>query len=162
MISSQAGGSLVEDSDFLSTSAAHTRFTLRVLNPELLEVELDRTFQDYLQDESIEDAENLANTQAIFPDSESLVEESVNLGVLIRNIDDMETTYLDAEGDLKDEPDVSPLQLLSHTEVIQSLHNISRYLQSLPVSSLPTATGRQITLSTMVEQSTFLASTIHW
>ena len=153
--------SLTGNSDFLSTSTAHTRSALRALNPGLPEAELDQRIQDYLRDESVEDAEDLSNRQAILPDSGSLVEEYVNLGLLTRNIDDMETTYLDAEGDPDDELEMPPLQLLSHTEAIQSLHHVSRYLQSLPVSSLSTATGRKITLSTMVEQSTFLASAIH-
>jgi len=39
------------------------------------------------------------NIQAILPDSGSLVEEYANLGLLTWDIDDMETTYLDAEGD---------------------------------------------------------------
>ena len=73
----------------------------------------------------------------------------------------METTYLDAKGDCEDEYCVPPPKLLSHTETIQSLYNISRYLQSLPVSSLPTVTRRTISLFTIVEQSTFLASAIH-
>lgn len=83
------------------------------------------------------------------------------MGVLTRNIDEMETTYLDAEGDSDDELEIPPLPLLSHTEAIQFLHKVSLYLPSLPVRSLSTATGRKITLSTMVEQSIFLASAIH-
>lgn len=110
--------SLVEDSDFLRTSITPTCSALRILNPGLPEAELERRHQDYLQDERVEDAEDLSNAQPILPDSESFVEEYVNLALLTRDIDAMETSYLDKEGEPEDEPDVPPLQLLSHTEAI--------------------------------------------
>ena len=101
--------SLVADSDFLRTSATQTRSALRILNPGLPEAELERRFQDCLQDESVQDAEYLSNAQPILPDSESRVEDYVNLRLLTLDIDDMETSYLDTEGEPEDKPDVPPL-----------------------------------------------------
>jgi len=75
----------------------------------------------------------------------------------------MEVSYLDAAGDSDENPELDffpPLTLLTHFEAVQQLYHLSRYLQSLPIDTLPTLAGRRITLSTMAEQTTYLATAI--
>ncbi|KAG0644489.1 hypothetical protein HOY80DRAFT_996884 [Tuber brumale] len=98
---------------------------MRTLNPELSKAELNTKFQDYLRDE---DAEELLNTEPIVPDAISIVEEYDNLDLLIHSIDNMDTTYLDVEGE--DESHETLPIILSYSESIFLASAIHCYQES--------------------------------
>ncbi|PUU74616.1 hypothetical protein B9Z19DRAFT_1068084 [Tuber borchii] len=113
--------------------------------------EFHKICEDFISDNN--NLEGLApdSSESGIPDASQLVEEQVQLGLLTRGVHDMEVSYLDAPGDSDEnlEIDFVPPALLTHSEAIEHLYHLSRYLQSLPINTLPTPAGRKITLSTM-------------
>jgi len=148
---------------FLPTTMAAMHTTLRNLYSDLSTTEFDKICQDFLSDNDNLEGLTDDGSQSSIPDARMLVEEQVRLGLLTRGVNDMEVSYLDAAGDSDDNQEIDsvpPPTLLTHSEAIEHLCHLSRYLQSLPINTLPTPAGRTITLSTMVEQTTYLATAI--
>lgn len=162
-ITSQGRNTSSTTDNFLTTTTAATQTTLRNLYPDSNTAEFHQIFEDFISDN--DNLEGLADDtyESRIPDASLLVEEQVRLGLLTRGVYDMEVSYLDAAGDTDEDPDIDflpPPTLLTHSEAIEHLYYLSRYLQSLPINTLPTPAGREITLSTMVEQTTYLAIAI--
>ncbi|CUS08284.1 unnamed protein product [Tuber aestivum] len=149
--------------NFLSTTTASMQITLRKLYPDSNTTEFQKICDDFLGDNNNLEGLAIDCSEIGIPDASQLVEEQVHLGLLTYGIHDMEVSYLDAAGDSDENQDsdpVSPSTLLTHSEAIEYLYHLSRYLQSLPIDTLPTPAGRKITQSTMVEKTTYLATTI--
>ncbi|PUU72799.1 hypothetical protein B9Z19DRAFT_1069494 [Tuber borchii] len=155
-------GSSARSDSFLSTTTAAMQATLRTLYPDSNTAKFHKICKDFISDN--DNLEGLApdSSESGIPDASQLVEEQVQLGLLTRGVHDMEVSYLDAPGDSDEnqEIDFVPSALLTYSEAIEHLYHLSRYLQSLPINTLPTPAGRKITLSTMVEQTTYLATAI--
>ena len=82
------------------------------------------------------------------------------MGLLTLGPEKMNLTELDAPGD-----DIEASQLLQSppittAQAVNSLHSITRYLQSLPVSTLSTPAGRLISIPTVVQTTTSLVSAL--
>jgi len=148
---------------FLPTTMAAIHTTLRNLYSDLSTTEFDKICQDFLSDNDNLEGITDDGSQRSIPHARMLVEEQVHLGLLTQGVNDIEVSCLDAASDSDDNQEVDSLPfptLLTHSEAIQHLCNLSRYLQSLPINTLPIPAGRKITLSTMVEQTTYLATAI--
>ncbi|PUU83399.1 hypothetical protein B9Z19DRAFT_1061043 [Tuber borchii] len=137
--------------------------TLRTLYPDSNTAEFHKICEDFISDN--DNLEGLApdSSESGIPDASQLVEEQVQLGLLTRGVHDMEVSYLDAPGDSDEnqEIDFVPPALFTHSEAIEHLYHLSRYLQSLPINTLPTPAGRKITLSTMPASFTILPSALY-
>jgi len=149
--------------NFLSTTMAALQTTLLNLYPDSNATKFHEIYEDFISDN--DNLEGLANNscESGIPDARELVEEQVRLGLLTHGVHDMEVSYLDAAGDSDENPELDffpPPALLTHSEAVEQLYHLSCYLQSLPIDTLPTPAWRRITLSTMVEQTTYLATAI--
>ena len=162
-IPSQGRNTSSTTDNFLTTTTAATETTLRNLYPDSNTAEFHQIFEDFISDNN--NLEGLADDtyESRISDVSQLVEEQVRLGLLTCGVHDMEVGYLDAAGDSDEDPNIdflSPPILLTHSKAIEHLYHLSRYLQSLPINTLSTPAGCKITLSTMVEQTTYLATAI--
>jgi len=75
----------------------------------------------------------------------------------------MKVGYLDAAGDSDDNQEIDPVPsptILTHSDTIEHLCHLFRYFYSLPINNHLTLAGSMITLCTIVEQTTYLATVI--
>jgi len=143
---------------FIQQAESETRVSLRSLNPDLNPNTFHDDFYNFFYFNDVEESEESKTSTT--PNAISLVEEYVKLGLLTLGPEKMNLTDLDAPGD-----DIEASQLfqsppITTAQAVNSLHSITRYLQSLPVSTLSTPAGRLISIPTVVQTTTSLVSAL--